>query len=136
MIEGPAQPSNRVVIDASALAAIAFGEPAGEALGRRLEGATVFAPALLKYELANTAWKKARRQPHQAAAIYRALATTLDDRWGIIWQDVDITDAALVAQALGVSAYDASYLWLAGSLGADLVTLDEPMARLSDALPT
>jgi predicted nucleic acid-binding protein len=42
----------------------------------------------------------------------------------------------LVAQALGVTAYDASYLWRVGSLGAGLVTLDERLARLSAAMAT
>jgi predicted nucleic acid-binding protein len=57
-----------------------------------------------------------------------ALERALDDRWGVIWQDVDHADAVLVAQATGLSTYDASYLWLAGSLGADLVTLDRRLA--------
>jgi hypothetical protein len=43
------------------------------------------------------------------------------DRTGIIWHDVDIPDVVLIAQTLGITAYDASYLWLAGSLGADLI---------------
>lgn len=43
-------------------------------------------------------------------------------------------DVALVAHAAGVTAYDASYLWLAGSLGADLVTLDEQVMAARAAL--
>jgi len=127
---------NRVVVDTSALAAVAFGEPAGEAVGLRLEGTTLSAPTLLKFEMANTAWKKARRRPEDATAIFKALATALSDRTGIIWHDVDIADVVLIAQTLGITAYDASYLWLAGSLGADLITLDEPLARLSDLMAT
>ena len=49
---------------------------------------------------------------------------------------MDIADVTLVAQALGVTAYDASYLWLAGYLGADLVTLDKRLERLSAAMAT
>ena len=120
-----------VVVDASALAAITFGEPSGEAVAGRLEGATVFAPALLKYELANIAWKKAKRDSSNAPGILKALTLAIGPRCGINWRDVDATDVALIAAATGLTAYDASYLWLAGSLGADLITLDERLAQVS-----
>ncbi len=123
----------RVVVDASALAALVFHEPKGDGVRTALDGAVVFAPALLRFELANTAWKKVRRQPADANKILTSLTTALDPRWGIIWHDVDAADVVLTAQACGLTAYDASYLWLAGSLGADLVTLDEQLARASDA---
>lgn len=121
-----------VVIDASALVAIAFDEPGSEKISRRLDGETVFAPTLLKFELANAAWKKARRRPAEAPAVLASLAKVLSPRWGIIWKEVDHADAALIALETGLSSYDASYLWLAGSLGADLVTLDERLARASE----
>ncbi len=124
------------MVDASALAALAFQEPAGEAIRYRLDGATVFAPTLLKYELANTAWKKARRQPSDAGKILRALTVVLGDGWGLVWQDVDPADVVLVARAAELTAYDAAYLWLAGMLGADLVTLDEKVIDASARLAT
>jgi predicted nucleic acid-binding protein len=124
----------RVVVDASALAAVVFQEPAGAAVRERLEGAAVFAPGLLKYELASTAWKKIRRQPEDAVKILTALAVALDDRWGLTWQDLEPVDVVLVAHATGLTAYDASYLWLAGSLGADLVTLDEQVIEAAASL--
>jgi predicted nucleic acid-binding protein len=34
-----------------------------------------------------------------------------------------------LAAATGLTAYDASYLWLARRLGADLVTLDKQLAK-------
>ena len=43
-----------------------------------------------------------------------------------------MTDVVLIAQATGLTAYDASYVWLAGSLGADLVTLDKQLAATAD----
>ena len=125
---------NRIVVDASALAAFVFQEPEGEAIRDRLADATVFAPALLRYELANTALKKARQQPADAVRILTALAIALDDTSGLVWRDVDARDVALLAQAANLTAYDASYLWLAAALGADLLTLDRRLAKALDPL--
>jgi predicted nucleic acid-binding protein len=126
----------RIVVDASALAALVFQEPEGDAVRQRLDGTAVFAPELLRFELANTAWKKIRRQPADAAKVLTALSLVLDDKSSLIWQDVDARDVVLLAHATGTTAYDASYLWLAASLGADLVTLDTRLARAVDALTT
>lgn len=117
-----------VVIDASAFAALVFNEPRQAQVAARLEGVPVFAPTLLKYELANAALTKARAQPVHATAIFRALAVALDPQAQITWMDVEPTDVALLARATGLSAYDASYLWLAGWLGADLLTFDRDLA--------
>lgn len=124
----------RLVIDASALAAVVFQEPGADAIRERLDGAMVFAPPLLKSELTNTAWKKIQRQPADVVRILTALTTALDERWGLMWHDVDAADVVLLAQAAGLTAYDASYLWLAGMLGADLVTLDDRLARAREAI--
>jgi hypothetical protein len=59
-----------------------------------------------------------------------ALNKALDPRRGIEWHDVDHPGVVLIAQETGLSTYDATYVWLAGWLGADLVTLDK---RLSNA---
>ena len=118
------------VVDASALVAVAFREPGFERIAARLNRATLVAPHLLKYELANVALVKARRQPAQAARLFRALAEILDERAGISWFDVNPSDAALLALATGLTAYDTSYLLLAGTLGADLVTVDQRLAAV------
>jgi predicted nucleic acid-binding protein len=47
------------VVDASALAAILFGEPAAEAVAERLTGARLAAPFLLDYEL-DGLWPRTR----------------------------------------------------------------------------
>jgi predicted nucleic acid-binding protein len=124
----------RVVVDASALAALVFQEPAGDAIRRRLDGAAVYAPTLLQFELANTALKKIKRRPADASKIIAALGLALDAQYGLIWCDVDATDTVLLAHATGTTTYDASYLWLAASVGADLVTLDDQLAKAVDPL--
>lgn len=118
-----------VVADASALAAVLFGEPEADEVARRLDGAAVFAPDLLAFELASVARKKLRRHPDRAEPILRALWTALDPRWGIEWRAVDHGDVVMLALRTGLTPYDASYLWLAGYLGADLVTLDRRLGR-------
>ncbi|MCC7044772.1 MAG: type II toxin-antitoxin system VapC family toxin [Acidobacteria bacterium] len=124
----------RVVVDASALAALVFQEPEAASIRDRLDGATVFAPSLLQYELANVAWKKARRHPADAVRILGALSVALDGDWGLTWREVAAADVVMLAAATGLTSYDASYLWLAGMLGADLVTLDARIAEASARL--
>ena len=114
----------RVVADASALVAVALQEPGFERIAARLEGATVCAPELLKFELANAAVTKARRTPARAVQIFAALDKVLDPRAGIQWHPVNVADVAVLAHLTGLTAYDAAYVWLAGWLEADLVTLD------------
>jgi predicted nucleic acid-binding protein len=121
-----------VVVDASVLAAIVFGEPQGPALAADLDGASVFAPTLLKFELASVARKKARDDPRRSPLLVRALAGALGQRSGLNWRDVDHADVLLLARATGLTTYDASYLWLAASLGANLVTLDQRLARATE----
>ena len=110
------------VVDASALAALLFGEPEGERIGARLEGARLVAPALLSFEVSNVCLVKIRRHPGQRDALRVALAIV--PRMGIETVEVDHGAALLVAEQARLTMYDAGYLWLAEALGAELVTLD------------
>ena len=122
----------RIVIDASVLAAVTFGEPDADDWSRRLDGAAVYAPRLLQYELQSVAHKKCRQQPRRAADILTSLGRSLDHRSGITWLDPDPADVVLLAGATGLTAYDASYLCLAGQLDADLATADRNLAAALD----
>lgn len=117
----------RVVADASALAALIFEEPDADVVDVQVRGAELWAPTLLQFELANVAWKKMRRQPDKGVEILAALRAFFAGH-PIQWVDVDLTDVVLTAQQTGLTPYDASYVWLAGSIGADLVTLDQRLA--------
>jgi predicted nucleic acid-binding protein len=118
-----------VVVDASAIGAMMFDEPEGPALAAHLEGETLLAPALLDYELMNLAVKKARRRPDLAEAIAVSLAAALALRIDRV--NVSGPDVFALATRSGLTAYDASYLWLARSRDAELVTLDAALMGLS-----
>ena len=116
-----------VVVDASALGAIMFDEPQAAELTTHLHGQTLIAPALLDFELVNLALKKARRHPQMARQITEALSATL--RLAITRVPVPGMELFQLAAATGLTAYDASYLWLARSRDIELVTLDSALAR-------
>ena len=113
------------VVDASALAALLFGEPAAEAVAGRLEGSYLVAPVLLGFEIANVCLKKVRREPTQRDALLTAFAQYA--RMPIEIVEVDHAATLPLAEAFGLTSYDAGYLWLARQFGAELVTLDRSL---------
>ena len=118
------------VVDASVVAALAFGEPEAEEATALLADSNLVAPTLLRYELSNTAWKKTKRHPAKASLI--AAGLSLAGEIDIEYVDVDYGAVLDLALEQNVTAYDASYLWLARTLKAPLATFD---ARLKRALP-
>jgi predicted nucleic acid-binding protein len=114
------------VVDASALGAIVFNEPEGPALAQRLGGAALVAPGLLLYEIANVCVTKIRRHRHLRDNLFAAFA--LLERFDIEFVDVDHREVVALADRSGLTAYDASYLWLARRLDAALITLDAELA--------
>jgi predicted nucleic acid-binding protein len=117
------------VTDASALAALVFGEPDGETIANRLEGRRLFAPTLLPYEMASVCLKKAHREPERRGTLVEALA--LLPRLDLHQVQLPAVEIVRLAAETGLTVYDAAYLWLAEDLGAELVTLDEELARVS-----
>jgi len=113
------------VVDASALGALLFGEPEADAIAERLADARLVAPSLLAFELANVCLVKARQHPELREALVAAFR--LRRRLGIEEAAVDLEEVLAVATEAGLTAYDASYLWLAEELGAELVTLDRAL---------
>jgi predicted nucleic acid-binding protein len=113
------------VIDASALAALIFGEPDAEIVAARLEDATLMVPPIFRTELANICWKKFRRHPERREVLLSAHA--LVDQMEIHELTVPAHQVLLLAVRENLTAYDASYLWLAQELGVELVTLDSDL---------
>lgn len=119
------------VVDASSLAALLFGEPEGEAIAQQLADAHLVAPGLLAFELANVCLIKSRRHPEQRVALLAAFR--LRERLRVEEVSVDYSGVVELAAVTGLTAYDASYLWLAHQLGAELVTLDRQLAKAASA---
>ena len=118
-----------LVVDASAIAAVLYGEPEGATIRAHVRGETMIAPSLIDYELANSSLKKIRREPEKGAvvlAMLRGLETLAIRR-----VPTPALDVAALAVKTGLSAYDASYLWLAMSNDCELVTLDARLARVN-----
>lgn len=117
-----------VVVDASALGAMAFGEPEGHTVAAHLMGETLLAPTLIDYEIASIARKKARAHPELAAQIQAAL----DAASRLRIERVPVPAVALLrlARETKLTVYDAAYLWLARTRDAELVTLDRRLATV------
>lgn len=99
------------VVDASALAAVTFIEPAAPAVEARLANTSLAAPALIWFELANVCLTKIRRQPDEEGRLLERFADAL--QLVIDMRPVDYLAVVVLARETGLSAYDASYLWLA-----------------------
>ena len=116
------------VVDASALGALVFGEPKAETVASALTNASLAAPALLWFELASICLKKIKAHPSQRTLILKAFS--LADRLTIEVVEVDHSGVITLAKETGLTTYDASYIWLAHQLKAELVTLDTKMLRV------
>ena len=120
------------VVDASALAAIVFQEPRFAEAVALLEGAEVHAPTLLAYELTSIARKKTLRYPSLAQEFAKNLEDALST--DIQWSEVGHGEALGLALATGLSTYDASYLYLALTLDAPMVTFDDALRRAGEQI--
>ena len=114
------------VVDASAAVALLFNELAREEIVSRLRDATLHAPGLIGFEVANACLKKIRAAPAERQALLEAFS--LLNALSISLETVDLDAAIVLAERTKLTLYDASYLWLARALGAELVTLDDGLA--------
>ena len=119
------------VIDASAMAALVFAEASAGLVLDAIDGHRLHAPELLAFELMNVAWKRARRQTAATALFLESLEMMAE--LGVQYRGVDRRAVVELGLATGLTAYDASYLWLARSLGVPLVTLDRKLGKVFDA---
>ena len=114
-----------LVVDCSVLAGFLFQEPWKEQAEAQMAGRSLQAPYLLSQEICSVALKKYRKGAQQAA--HEGLAQ---------WQDlvvelhnIHLASTFALAQHYQLTAYDASYLWLAAELRCPLATFDEQLAQ-------
>jgi predicted nucleic acid-binding protein len=120
------------VVDASALAALVFREEYAEQVGQRLADAILVAPALLQFEMSNVCRTKLRQYPALREMLLEQFS--MHTSMAIEIRVIDHLAVLGLAERFELSAYDASYLWLAHELGVELVTLDRRLARAADLL--
>lgn len=120
------------VVDASALAAMAFNETPGAGIRRRLEGHKLIAPTLLPYELTSVCLKKCMTRPAIRQALIEALERVL--LLPVELLRPDHSAVFQLAEKHKLSGYDASYLWLSLTSNATLVTLDIKLLKVARQL--
>jgi len=113
------------VIDASALAALAFAEPSADAVIEQIDGHRLHAPTLVVFELMNVAWKRSKKQPAATALFLEALEVL--EGLGLRFRGIDQAQIVRLGLDTGLTAYDATYLWLSRALRMPLVTLDKKL---------
>lgn len=113
------------VVDASALAALAFAEPSADAVIDAIDGHRLHAPTLIVFELMSVVWKRSKKQPAATALFLEALEVL--EGLGLRFRGIDQDEVVRLGLATGLTAYDATYLWLSRALGMPLVTLDKKL---------
>jgi predicted nucleic acid-binding protein len=115
------------VVDASVIAALVFLESRAEEARDLLRNATLFAPAILPYELASVALKKSRGLTSTRFNIASRLRAALS--LGVVLLPIAPVELLQLALETNLTIYDAAYLQAARGLGCPLVTFDAKLAR-------
>jgi predicted nucleic acid-binding protein len=115
------------VVDASALGALAFGEPKADEINKALQDATMVAPALLWFEVASICLRKMKAHPSEGDQLLKAFA--LARQLDIKMVEVEHSEVVELAKEADITTYDASYLWVTLQVKGELVTLDEKMRK-------
>jgi len=118
-----------LVLDCSTLAGLIFEEDWQVQAMQKIEGRSLKAPYLLEVEITSVALKKHRRGGTDIALSGLAKYASMD----IELFEVSAVEVFELAKRYQLSAYDASYLWLAAELTCPLATFDEKLAIAAQA---
>ena len=121
------------VVDASAVAAMLFGEPDAPWVHALLSGQLLLVPSIFHFELGNACRMKSKRYPDRAGVL---LSAWVD--WNvhppITTMAIDLTTTMELARDHNLTFYDASYLWLVRDRASVLVSLDAQLVRAARRL--
>jgi len=116
-----------IVPDASVAVELLLRTPLGENLARRLKGATLVAPALIDCEVLAVLRKLVLKGKYERIEQGRRSTICRDGRFEG-WLPPDLFREAWSLRH-NVSAYDAFYVAAARLYGAQVLTVDGPLAR-------
>ena len=119
-----------IVVDCSVVCGILFDEPWRAQAMSRIAGKTLYAPYLLDHEVVSVTLKKQRQSWAR-----ESIAAALEDygQYEIELRETNTAQQFDLALRYKLTAYDASYLWLAAELKAPLATFDEKLAKAASA---
>ncbi len=123
---------NIKVVDASAIAALLFNEPQATDIANQLDQVSLMAPTLLWFEMASICLKKLTAHPDKRESLMKVF--TLLEQFKIEAMEIDYPAVVKLAEKMGITTYDASYLWLASTHCLELVTLDKKLQKASNLL--
>ena len=115
-----------LVVDATVFAALVFFETEHIVARATVQARALHAPHLIDYELANVALKKMKRERRTVKSAVDALDAFKS--FVVTRHEIRSNEVLALATEYGLTAYDASYLWLAGELGTPLATFDAKLA--------
>jgi predicted nucleic acid-binding protein len=114
------------VVDSSVIAAIVFDEIEQETARLALAGKQPVAPDLLRFEITNVGMNRLRQRKCQLEDALEGLEHF--ESLAIEFTGIVLAPVSRLAERYRLSAYDASYLWLAAELRAPLLTFDRRLA--------
>ena len=118
-----------VVIDTSAVIAVIANEPEEPTISRYIEGANLFAPLSVHWEVGNAFSSMFRRQRISLAQATDAISNF--EQLPLRPMNVDLRESLELSHHLNLYAYDAYVIACAASLGMPLLTLDRRMSSVA-----